>query len=252
MARTCAGWAIAVAVAAPVQGRRAGDQRIVRLGRQGAGGAMRRSRAVSQGDSGDSRNRGCRAAARLRRCVGVQHAHADRLSCAVAVAPLAASSSRPGAQARCCVFVMQQPLQGNSHEMNTRSTCSCHVLAGCRRAGHRECRPTGFAARRKRIHRHVPPIDCRAAFTDRATGLFASGGPANPTAFRRARHGAEQAFAAPSMAGVFAVACQAAGTFCDTIADVGAAYQALRNIGTMDSVVNANGTSSRFISRSPW
>jgi oryzin len=65
-------------------------------------------------------------------------------------------------------------------------------------------------------------------------------------------------FAAPYMAGMFAVGCQAAGTLCDTMANAGVAYDALRNIGTLGTVVNSDGsalpggTVSRFISRSPW
>jgi hypothetical protein len=64
-------------------------------------------------------------------------------------------------------------------------------------------------------------------------------------------------FSAPYLAGVFAAACQVAAPFCDTMANAGAAYDALRNIGTLGTVVNSDGTAlpagvSRFISRSPW
>lgn len=65
-------------------------------------------------------------------------------------------------------------------------------------------------------------------------------------------------FAAPYQAGIFAVACQAAGSFCDTVANAGVAYQGLRSIANTGTVVEANGsvlpgnTTSRFISRYPW
>ncbi len=59
-------------------------------------------------------------------------------------------------------------------------------------------------------------------------------------------------FAAPYIAGIFAVACQAAGTFCNS-GDTAGIYTALRNTGTLGTVKNedgtplANGSTSRFI-----
>jgi len=60
-------------------------------------------------------------------------------------------------------------------------------------------------------------------------------------------------FSAPYVAGIFAVACQAAGTLCDNtpVADL---YQTLRNTGTLGTVTNTDGTpltgaTSRFISQ---
>ena len=59
--------------------------------------------------------------------------------------------------------------------------------------------------------------------------------------------------AAPYMAGVFAVACQAAGTYCDTT-PIATLYNDLRNTGTLGTVKNADGSTplpnnstSRFI-----
>jgi len=59
--------------------------------------------------------------------------------------------------------------------------------------------------------------------------------------------------AAPYIAGVFAVVCQAAGTYCDT-APIANVYSALRSTGEPDTVKNAdgstplpNGSTSRFI-----
>lgn len=59
-------------------------------------------------------------------------------------------------------------------------------------------------------------------------------------------------FAAPYVAGVFAVACQAAGTLCSTSGSAASLYAALRSTGYLNSVVNPNGTPmtsspSRFI-----
>lgn len=60
-------------------------------------------------------------------------------------------------------------------------------------------------------------------------------------------------FAAPYIAGVFAVACQAAGTYCNT-APIATLYNDLKNMGTLGTVKNAdgstplpNGSTSRFI-----
>lgn len=59
-------------------------------------------------------------------------------------------------------------------------------------------------------------------------------------------------FSAPYVAGMFAVACQAAGTFCDS-GDTPGIYTAMRNTGTLDTVKMedgsplTNGSTSRFI-----
>lgn len=58
-------------------------------------------------------------------------------------------------------------------------------------------------------------------------------------------------FSAPYIAGIFAVACQAAGTFCNS-GDTAGIYTALRNTGTLGTVTNTDGTpltgsTSRFI-----
>lgn len=64
--------------------------------------------------------------------------------------------------------------------------------------------------------------------------------------------------AAPYISGIFAVACQAAGTFCDTATSAAPLYQALRNTGTLGTVTDTGGaalpagTTSRFIWRQPW
>lgn len=59
-------------------------------------------------------------------------------------------------------------------------------------------------------------------------------------------------FSAPYIAGIFAVACQAAGTFCNTATNATTLYDALRNTGIIGTVTNTNGTpltgaTSRFI-----
>lgn len=59
-------------------------------------------------------------------------------------------------------------------------------------------------------------------------------------------------FSAPYIAGIFAVACQAAGTLCDTAANATTLYDALRNTSVMGTVTNTDGTpltgaTSRFI-----
>lgn len=59
-------------------------------------------------------------------------------------------------------------------------------------------------------------------------------------------------FSAPYIAGIFAVACQAAGTLCDTAANATMLYDALRNTSVMGTVTNTDGTpltgaTSRFI-----
>lgn len=65
-------------------------------------------------------------------------------------------------------------------------------------------------------------------------------------------------FAAPYISGVFAVACQAGGNYCQTMANAGAAYSVVRSVGTVGTVVNPDGTAlpagtvSRFIYRQPW
>ncbi|MCC7135320.1 MAG: S8 family serine peptidase [Nitrosomonas sp.] len=63
-------------------------------------------------------------------------------------------------------------------------------------------------------------------------------------------------FSAPYIAGVFAVACQAAGTLYNTAGTAASLYTALRNTGTIGTVTNTNGTpltgaTSRFI-RQQW
>ncbi len=60
-------------------------------------------------------------------------------------------------------------------------------------------------------------------------------------------------FAAPYIAGIFAVACQVAAPFCDTATSAAPLYQALRNTGQIGTVTNTGGgalpagTTSRFI-----
>jgi len=59
-------------------------------------------------------------------------------------------------------------------------------------------------------------------------------------------------FSAPYIAGVFAIACQAAGTLCNTASTAAPLYTALRNTGTIGTVTNTDGTpltgaTSRFI-----
>ncbi|MER0217396.1 MAG: hypothetical protein DU481_14800 [Nitrosomonas sp.] len=59
-------------------------------------------------------------------------------------------------------------------------------------------------------------------------------------------------FSAPYIAGIFAVACQAAGTLCDTATNATTLYDALRNTGVIGTVTNTDGTpltgaTSRFI-----
>lgn len=59
-------------------------------------------------------------------------------------------------------------------------------------------------------------------------------------------------FSAPYIAGIFAIACQAAGTLCDTATTAASLYTDLRNTGTLGTVVNTGGTpltgaTSRFI-----
>lgn len=62
-------------------------------------------------------------------------------------------------------------------------------------------------------------------------------------------------FSAPYITGLFATACQAAGTFCNTAISAAPLYQALRDTGTLNTVTNTgNGTlvtgaTSRFISK---
>lgn len=63
-------------------------------------------------------------------------------------------------------------------------------------------------------------------------------------------------FAAPYIAGVFAIACQAAGTLCNNAPTAASLYTALRDSGTLGTVTNTNGTpltgaTSRFI-RQQW
>lgn len=64
--------------------------------------------------------------------------------------------------------------------------------------------------------------------------------------------------AAPYIAGLFAAGCQSSAPFCSNISSGTVAYNALKNIGTMGTVVNADGTAlpsgtpSRFIHRSGW
>jgi hypothetical protein len=63
-------------------------------------------------------------------------------------------------------------------------------------------------------------------------------------------------FSAPYIAGIFAIACQAAGTLCNTAPTAASLYTALRNTGTLGTVTNTNGTpltgaTSRFI-RQQW
>jgi len=60
-------------------------------------------------------------------------------------------------------------------------------------------------------------------------------------------------FSAPYVAGIFAVVCEAVGTFCNTTPTANL-YQALRDTGTLGTVTNTNGTpltgaTSRFISQ---
>jgi hypothetical protein len=63
-------------------------------------------------------------------------------------------------------------------------------------------------------------------------------------------------FSAPYIAGIFAAACQYYVPYCSTN-DVGSIYQALRDFGTIGTVVNPDGSAltgaaSRFISRAAW
>ena len=63
-------------------------------------------------------------------------------------------------------------------------------------------------------------------------------------------------FSAPYISGIFAIACQAAGTLCNTAPTAASLYTALRNTGTIGTVTNTNGTpltgaTSRFI-RQQW
>lgn len=63
-------------------------------------------------------------------------------------------------------------------------------------------------------------------------------------------------FSAPYIAGVFAIACQAAAPAC-TSGDTGSLYQALRNTATLNTVTNTDGTpltgaTSRFIWKQAW
>lgn len=60
-------------------------------------------------------------------------------------------------------------------------------------------------------------------------------------------------FSAPYVAGIFAVACQASGTLCDTT-PVATLYETLRNTGTLNTVTDTDGTplsgaTSRFIAQ---
>lgn len=59
-------------------------------------------------------------------------------------------------------------------------------------------------------------------------------------------------FSAPYIAGMFAIACQAAGTLCDTAPTAASLYQALRDTGALGTVTNTDGTpltgaTSKFI-----
>lgn len=59
-------------------------------------------------------------------------------------------------------------------------------------------------------------------------------------------------FSAPYIAGIFAIACQAAGTLCNTAPTAASLYTALRDTGALGTVTNTNGTSltgatSRFV-----
>jgi|CXWL01.1.fsa_nt_gi hypothetical protein len=59
-------------------------------------------------------------------------------------------------------------------------------------------------------------------------------------------------FSAPYIAGIFAIACQAAGTLCNTAPTAASLYNELRNTGVLGTVTNTNGTpltgaTSRFI-----
>jgi hypothetical protein len=49
-------------------------------------------------------------------------------------------------------------------------------------------------------------------------------------------------FSAPYIAGIFAVACQAAGTYCSTAGSAAAKYTVLRDTGILNTVTNTNGT----------
>ena len=61
-------------------------------------------------------------------------------------------------------------------------------------------------------------------------------------------------FSAPYISGIFAVACEAAGTLCDTVSTAAPLYEALRNTGTLGTVTDTDGSpipnsTSRFISQ---
>lgn len=62
-------------------------------------------------------------------------------------------------------------------------------------------------------------------------------------------------FSAPYIAGLFATACQASGTLCNTAISAAPLYQALRDTGTLNTVTNTGsstlvtGSTSRFISK---
>lgn len=61
-------------------------------------------------------------------------------------------------------------------------------------------------------------------------------------------------YSAPYISGIFAVACEAAGTLCDTVSTAAPLYEALRNTGTLGTVTDTDGSpipnsTSRFISQ---
>lgn len=64
--------------------------------------------------------------------------------------------------------------------------------------------------------------------------------------------------AAPYVAGLFASACHTAGTYCQTVANPGVAYQGFKGNSVIGSVVEPNGgalpagTPSRFFVRNGW
>lgn len=107
-------------------------------------------------------------------------------------------------------------------------------------------------------------IDALASYSRTGSNIsvFAPGTDVNSMNFNGiGSTGSGTSFSSPYMAGMFAVGCQVVAPFCSTASstpNAGTAYTALRNIGAIGTVFEPDGsplpsgTTSRFISRSPW
>ncbi len=132
---------------------------------------------------------------------------------------------------------------------------------GCDTANFTPARmPEVFAVGATDVSRLLFNQDARASFsrTGANVSVFAPGQSVNTMFFTGALLvDSGTSFSAPYMAGMFAVGCQVVVPQCAT-APSGDMYALLRSIATLGSVVDPGGaalpagTTSRFISRSPW